>query len=229
VIDSGGTSGEGIRLNARTGRSVAAQAILAAALASWLLVLWSVPQSKPQPSESAPDWLALNVALTVVAFLVIWRVLIGRTTEWTVAGGQLLRRRWMSRPGTEPRVLQPLGPEAEIVHETRSRWRVWPDGSAIDVMWPGQASRFVGAVAGTGARIDDFRGDWERGHPRLNRAARLAYGVGVAAFLATPVAAVLLGSGLPGVPFIAAAIAFGVGQSIDRGPYKTPKPAAQNG
>jgi hypothetical protein len=48
-------------------------------------------------------------------------------------------------------------------------------------------------------------------------------------FLATPVVALLLGSGLPGVPFIAAAILAGVGQAIDRGPYKTPKPAAQNG
>jgi hypothetical protein len=228
VIDSGGTSGQGTRLNARTGRSVATQAIVAAALAGWFLTLESVPQSGPQSSGPTSDWLALNLLLTAAVFVVFWRVLTGRTTEWTVAGGKLLRRKWLSLPGSEPRVLMPLGPEAEIVHESRTKWRVWPDGSAIDVMWPGQASRFVRAVAGAGARVDDFRGDWERGHARLDWAARLAYGVGVVAFLATPVVALLLGSGLPGVPFIAAAIAFGVGQAIDRGPYKTPKPAAQN-
>jgi hypothetical protein len=228
-MDSGGTAGEGIRMNARTVRSAAAQAILAAALAGWFLILESVPQSVPQSSGPAPDWLALNLALTVVAFLVFWRVLTGRTTEWTVAGGKLLRRKWLSLPGREPRVLMPLGPEAEIVHESRTKWRVWPDGSAIDVIWPRQASRFVGAVAGTGARVDDFRGDWGREHPRLNRAALLAYCVGAVAFLATPIVALLLGSGLPVIPFIVAAITAGVGQAIDRGPYKKPKPAAQNG
>lgn len=229
MIDSGGTSGEGTRLNARTGRSAAAQLIVAAALAGWFLILESVPQSGPQSSGPASDWLALNLVLTAAVFLVFWRVLTGRTTEWTVAGGKLLRRKWLSRPGSEPRVLMPLGPEAEIVHESRTRWRVWPDGSAIDVMWPRQASRFVGAVAGTGARVDDFRGDWGREHPRLNRAALLAYCVGAVAFLATPVVALLLGSGLPVIPFIVAAITAGVGQAIDRGPYKAPKPGARNG
>jgi hypothetical protein len=40
--------------------------------------------------------------------------------------------------------------------------------------------------------------------------------------------ALLLGSGLPVIPFFAAAIAAGVGQAIDRGPYKAPTPAARN-
>jgi hypothetical protein len=228
MIDSRGTPDETCRLNARTRRTVVAQAILAAALAGWFLILESVPQSGPQSSGRSSDWFALNLALTAAVFVVVWRVLIGRTTEWTVAGGKLLRRKWLSRPGGEPRVLMPLGPEAEIVHESRTRWRVWPDGSAIDVMWPRQASRFVGAVAGAGARVDDFRGDWGREHPRLNRAAILAYCLGAVAFLATPVVALLLGSGLPVIPFFAAAIAAGVGQAIDRGPYKTPKAAAPN-
>jgi hypothetical protein len=228
MIDSRGTPDETCRLNARTRRTVVAQAILAAALAGWFLFLWSIPQSLPQSSGPAPDWLVLNLAMTVVAFLVIWRVLTGRTIEWTAAGGELRRRKWLSRPGSEPRAVMAPGPDAELVHETRYRWRVWPEGSAIDVMWPGQMRSFVGAVAGAGVRIDDFRGDWERGHPGLNAAAILAYGAGVVGLLATPIVGLLLGSGLPLLPIIAAAVAFGVGQAIDRGPYKTPKPAAPN-
>jgi len=178
-------------MNARTVRSAAAQAILAAALAGWFLILESVPQSGPQSSGPAPDWLALNLALTVVAFLVFWRVLTGRPPSG--------RRRRQASPAEVALTARKraagshaAGPEAEIVHESRTKWRVWPDGSAIDVIWPRQASRFVGAVAGTGARVDDFRGDWGREHPRLNRAALWPTVVGAVAFLATPIVALLL-------------------------------------
>jgi hypothetical protein len=79
-----------------------------------------------------------------------------------------------------------------------------------------------------GVRVDDFRGDWERLHPRLNTLAVVAYCAGLAILLATPAVAIALGSGLPLLPIVAGAAALGLGQAIDRQPWKRPEPVSQD-
>jgi hypothetical protein len=80
-----------------------------------------------------------------------------------------------------------------------------------------------------GVRVDDFRGDWERLHPRLNTLAIAAYCAGLAILLATPAVAIALGSGLPLLPMLAGCGALGLGNWIDRRPWKRPEPVSQDG
>jgi len=228
VIDSGGVSDQPIRVNARTRRSVVAQVGLAAALAFWMELYLSVPHFGAFWSQGS-DRSAWELALWPLIFLVIWRVVLGRTVEWTVAGDELRRRSWLSRPGSAPSSVMALGPDVEVVHEIRGRWRVWPTGWAIDV-WYGQTSGLIGAMERAGVLVDDFRGDWERQHRRLrSRLAALAYCVAVATLLATPVLGIAVGSGLPLVPIVAAVGLMFLGQRIDRQAWTSAKPSPQDG
>ena len=227
-MDSGITTELPIRVNARTGRGVVAQAVLAALMACWIEVLWSVPHFGLLWSDQGSGWQLWDLAILPFIFLVLWRVVLGRTIEWTVAGRELRRRSWVSRPGRAPVTVMKLGPDTEIQHQTRDKWLVWPDGIAID-LWPRQTSNLVRGMHQAGVRVDDFRGDWERLHPRLNALAVVAYGAGLAMLLATPAVAIPLGSGLPMLPILLGAAALGVGKSIDQQPWKRPKPVSQNG
>ncbi len=227
MIDPGGASAQPIRVNSRTRQGVAAQVGLAAAFACWTELYWSVPHFGAFWSQGS-DRLAWELALWPVIFLVIWRVVLGRTVEWTVAGDELRRRSWLSRPGSKPSAVIALGRDVEVVHEFRGRWRVWPTGCAIDV-WYGQTSRFIGAMERAGVRVDDFRGDWERRHRRLGRLAVLAYCGAIATLLATPAVGIAVGSGLPLVPIVAAVGLLFLGQKIDRLAWTSAKPSSQDG
>lgn len=227
MIDSGGASDQPIRVNARTRQGVVAQVGLAAALACWMELYFSVPHFGAFWSQGS-DRSAWELALWPAIFLVIWRVALGRTIEWTVAGDELRRRSWLSRPGSEPSAVIALGPDVEVVHEIRGRWRVWPTGCAIDV-WYGQTSRFIGAMERAGVRVDDFRGDWERQHRRQSRLAVLAYCGAVATLLATPALGIAVGSGLPLVPLVAAVGLLFLGQRIDKLAWTSAKPSPQDG
>ena len=230
MIDSSGASDGPIRLNPRTWWSVAAHAGLAAVLACWMVLSGFVPQAGWLWSLQGSDRLAWVIFTWASSFLVIWRVALGRTIEWTVTSGALRRRRWLSRPGRQPWTVATLGPGPEIVHETRYRWRVWPTGIEIYLWpWPGQTTRLIGAMERAGVRVDDFRGGWEREHRRLSTLALLAYGVAVAVLLATPAIGIALGSGLPVLPLVASVGAAVLGQEIDRSPWKSSKPSPQDG
>jgi hypothetical protein len=227
-MDSGSATGQPFRVNARTGQGVVAQAALAAVFACWIELLWSVPHFGLLSSDQGSGWQFLDLAIWPFIFLVLWRVVLGRTIEWTVVGRELRRRSWTSMPGRAPATVMKLGPEADIQHQTRDRWLVWPDGIAID-LWPRQTANLVRGMHQAGVRVDDFRGDWERLHPRLNTLAVVASWVGLAMLLATPAVAIPLGSGLPVTPILAGAAALGLGMWIDRQPWKTPKSMSQDG
>jgi hypothetical protein len=227
-MDSVGASDQSIKVNARTLSSFLVRVALAAAMAGWVLILWSVPHAGPFWSDQGSVRSALELAVWgAIFFLVTLSVILKRTTEWTFAADDLRRRSWLSRPRSRSVVIMAFGPDAEIVHEFRDRWRVWPSGAAIDV-WPGQTAHLIRALERSSVRVDDFRGDWECGHKRLNDFALLLYWGAVAALLATPALGIALGSGLPLTPMLAAGGAIFLGQAIDRLPYKVPAPSAQN-
>ena len=227
-MESAGAWDQPIKVNARTAGSFLARVALAAALAAWVLILWSVPHAGPFWSDHGSGSSALELAVwSAIFFLVALRVILGRTTEWTFAADELRRRSWLSRPRSRSVVVLAFGPGAEIVHESRDGWRVWPSGAVIDV-WPGQTAHLIRALERSSVRVDDFRGDWERGHKRLNEFTILLYWGAVAALLAAPALGIALGSGLPLTPILAAGGAIFLGQAIDRLPYKAPAPSAQN-
>jgi len=150
-----------------------------------------------------PSWV---VGYFLLVWLGGWLANTLAITEWTVAGHQLGRRRWLSRPGSRPASIMELGPHVECVHETRVRWRVWPGGASIDLL-PGQAARFAFAMEGADVRVYDWRRDWSRRHRLLGAAGLLAYaGAFVAEFVAIaiggldrPLGAVLVAAGIAGL------------------------------
>jgi len=216
MTDSVGGAARATRLNARTRKSVAVQVLAAGALAGWMELVGLVPigwVSWPHNPETA----ALAVASWAITFVVVWRVMLGRTIEWTVADSELRRRSWFSRPGSKPAVVMTFGADAEIVHETRFRWRIWPNGSDIRI-WPGQTRALTEAMGAAGVRIDDFRGDWERGHKQLSNWAVVAYCVAAGFLFGSPLVGIAVGSG-PLTPILVALVAAYIGDRIDRGPW----------
>ena len=89
----------------------------------------------------------------------IWLAYVAFEIEWTIDGNQLLRRRWLSMPGSKPVAVMTLGPGLEIVHFNRYGWRLRPRGPEIRP-WPRKTPRFVGAMAAAGVGIRDWRGAW---------------------------------------------------------------------
>jgi hypothetical protein len=216
MTDSSTVAATPTRLNARTRKSVAVQVLVAAALAGWMELVGLAPIGwLAWPHD--PGVAALALASWAITFAVVWRVMLGRTIEWTVGGGGLRRRGWFSRPGSTPTTVMTFGADAEVVHETRFRWRVWPDGSEIRI-WPGQTRTLIEAMGGAGVRIDDFRGDWERGHKPLSNRAVVAYCVAAAFLFGSPIIGIVVGSG-PLTPMLVALVAAYVGDRIDRGPW----------
>jgi uncharacterized RDD family membrane protein YckC len=127
------------------------------------------------------DW-----ALVVgpIVFLVLLLFILAGTAEWTIAGHELRRRGWFSRPGAEPSLVMELGPQVQIVHESRLVWRVRPNGIALGGWQP---RRFIGAMERAGVRVNDWRGDWARRHRLLDTLGGLALYGGLAGIIVMPI------------------------------------------
>jgi len=117
------------------------------------------------------DWADWALVIPIVVFTVVWLVIMAAITEWTIAGHELRRRRWLSWPGREPSTVMELGPQLEIVHETRSGWRIRPYGPTIYVPFrrttPSRARWSVPASASstggaTGRADTDCSTGWAR-------------------------------------------------------------------
>jgi hypothetical protein len=171
VIDSRGATDQPVRFGARTWRAVlgllalgaAAACVLALVLARWLIA-------------QGFDWADWALVIPIVAFTVLWLVIMAAITEWTIAGHELRRRRWLSWPGREPSTVMELGPHLEIVHETRSGWRIRPYGPTIYVP-SRRTTPLTSAMERAGVRVIDWRGDWARRHRLLDR-LRVPIGLG---------------------------------------------------
>src|ERR1035437_8486275 len=127
------------------------------------------------------DW-----ALTVgpIVFIVLLFLMLAGTAEWTVAGHELRRRGWLSRPGREPSLVMELGPQVQIVHESRLVWRVRPNGLSLGA-W--QVRGLSGAMERAGVRVNDWRGDWARRHRLLDILGGLALYGGLAGIIVMPI------------------------------------------
>jgi hypothetical protein len=218
-MDPGGAAGRPFRLNPRTRATALILAVLVAAASFWLTALWSVPGIGGEPG---PIWIP---GLLIDPVFVLCLGIFFAPPEWTISDGWLSRRSWRSMPGTKPTRLVALGPDVEIVHETRNRWRMQPDGYEI-VTW-GRSAGLAAAMAQAGVRVDDFRGDWERQHPVINALAVLAYVGAVAALLSTPLFGFAIGHGIPLTPVVVGICLVMVGRTLDRGPWRQPKPSSQ--
>ena len=171
MIDEMRIADQPVRFNARTWRGVLAQMGLIAAAACQLTLTLALGYG----------WDGWMLAIPVILFIVIFVPIVGYGVEWTVVGHELRSRRWRSLPGRQPSLVGELGPQVEIVHETRNRWRIAPYGPEIYV-WPRSATSLTGAMERAGVRVTDWRGDWARRHRRLDRlglAIQLAASAGV--------------------------------------------------
>jgi uncharacterized RDD family membrane protein YckC len=156
-----------------------------------------------------------------------------KTTEWTVAGRELGRWGWRSRPGKRPSKVMDLGPDLEAVHETRYLWRIWPNAILVA---PWEARRLVEAMGHADVRVNDWRGDWGRRHRLLDALGVLAYyGGAVTVFVALallplPRPGSSTGAFLAPVGALVLCLAaFVLGLAIDYLPWKMNKPPAQDG
>ena len=140
------------------------------------------------------------------------------STEWTIAGNELGRRRWFSRPGSKPSVVMGLGPQIEIVHESWSRWRVTSCMYAIDVR-PWRTKRLIEAMERAGVRVNDWRGDWARRHRLLNGLGLLTYCGGAVRVFAAAALGSKPGNDISLVLLLASVGAFVVGLAIDFLPW----------
>jgi len=86
--------------------------------------------------------------------------------------------------GREPSTVMELGPQLEIVHETRSGWRIRPYGPTIYVPFR-RTTPLAGAMERAGVRVVDWRGDWARRHRLLDRLGALIGLVGGVGMLMT--------------------------------------------
>jgi hypothetical protein len=162
-MDSEGATDQPVRVGARTWRGVlgllgvgaAATGVLAFVLARSLIA-------------QGFDWVDPVMLIPIPFIIAAGLVMVGTITEWTIANHELRRRGWLSRPGRNSSPVMELGPRLEIVHETRTGWRIRPYGPAIYVA-PGQAAPLIGAMERAGVRVIDWRGDWARRHRLLDR------------------------------------------------------------
>jgi hypothetical protein len=113
------------------------------------------------------DWVDPVLLIPIPVLIAIGLVIVGTVTEWTIAGHELRRRSWLSRPGRKPFPVMELGPHLVIVHQTRTGWRIRPYGPAIYVA-RGQARSLTDAMERAGVRVIDWRGDWARRHRLLD-------------------------------------------------------------
>ena len=168
-----------VRFNGRTGRGVLAWIGLGV-LAFCALELVGARLLIAQGF----DWVDPVLLIPVPVFIAVGLVIVGTVREWTIAGYELRGRGWLSRPGRNPSPVMELGPHLEIVHETRTGWRIQPYGPAIYVA-RGQAASLIGAMERAGVRVIDWRGDWARRHRLLDRLGVLIGLVGGVGLLVT--------------------------------------------
>lgn len=215
MIGSTGAVGDSVRLNERTGGAILRRMALYAAVACAGGLAFAL-------GSGLSSW---AVAYWLFLWLVGWLANTLGTTEWTIAGRELRRRRWLSKRGSKPSLVTELGPQVEIVHESWGRWRIWPGGMAIDVQ-PWLASRFVGAMRGADVGIDDWRGTWTSQHRLLNAAGLLVlYGGAAALLLGMAFAPLRPGSAVGFVAFYASVSAMLVGLAINLLPWRMRKPS----
>src|ERR1035437_1140997 len=214
-MDSRSATDQPVRFNGRTWRGVLAQTGVIAAVACLLDLEFAL-------GLGWSDW---ALAVVPIVFLVLLLFMLAGTTEWTIAGHELLRRGWLSRPGREPSLVMELGPQVQIVHESRLVWRVRPNGLALGG-W--QAGRLIGAMERAGVRVNDWRGDWARRHRLLDALGGLALYGGLAGIIVMP----MLGShwslfrAAAGFAWSGAAF---LGLAIDYLPWNMRKTAAHDG
>jgi uncharacterized RDD family membrane protein YckC len=170
------------------------------------------------------DWVDPVLLIPIPVLIVIGLVMVGTVTEWTVAGHELRRRNWLSRPGSEPSPVMELGPHLVIVHETRTGWRIRPYGPAIYVA-RGHATSLTGAMERAGVCVIDWRGDWERRHRLLDRLGLLITLVGAVGMLVTVAQGPLHAVGI--AAFWASWSAMMLGFLIDFLPWRMRGPLAQ--
>ena len=206
------------RFNERTGRGVLRRVGLYAAVAFVGGLVFGM----------AFGWSNWMLAYWLLLWLVGWLANTLGTTEWTITGHELRRRRWFSWPGSEPATVMELGPQLEIVHETRGGWRIRPYGPPIYVA-RGQAASLTAAMERAGVRVVDWRGDWERRHRLLNATGVLAtYGGAAAVFVAVAFAPIGPGSGV-GFPAVFGSLGvMTLGLASDLLPWRMTKPWAQH-
>ena len=221
MINSGGATSQPVRFNERTGRAVARRL-------GWYIVVAGAggiafTRDFGWPSAGLAYWLFVWSAGWLSNTLAI--------TEWTIAGRELRRRRWISWPGSKPSKVMDLGPEIEAVRETTYRWRVWPNAVCVA---PWQARHLVDAMQRADVRVNDWRGDWAHRHRLLNAVGVLAYCGGAAAIFAA--LALLPQPGSDAGAFMAPVgavvlclAAFVLGWAIEYLPWSMRKPSAQDG
>jgi len=171
------------------------------------------------------DWVdPVMMLIPIPVIIAIWLTILGTATEWTIAGHELRRRGWLSRPGSEPAAVMELGPQLEIVHETRSGWRIRPYGPAVYVA-RGQAASLTGAMERAGVRVVDWRGDWAGRHRLLDRLAVPITLVGSAGLLVTAAQAPWRAEGVAAYCVFWGAMMLGF--AIDFLPWRIKRPSAR--
>ncbi len=228
MIDSGGAadqpvtaSGQPVRLNERTRRGVLMWMGLGV-LTACVLELVGARSLIAQGF----DWVDLVMLFPIPFVIAIGLVMVGTVTEWTIAGHELRRSGWLSRPGRQASPVMELGPHLEIVHETRTGWRIRPYGPAMYVA-RGQAASLIGAMERAGVRVVDWRGDWERRHRLLDRLGLLITVVGAVGMLVTVAQGPLHAVGI--AAFWASWGAMMLGFTIDFLPWRMRTHSAQVG
>jgi hypothetical protein len=225
VIDSSSSTYQPVRFNERTWRALVRRVAWFAAVA----FIGGIAFAR------GIGWSSWGLYYWLFLWFVGWLSNTLAATEWTIAGRELGRRRWLSRPGSKPSKLMELGRDVQAVHETRYRWRVWPN--AIFVA-PWQSGRLVEALERADVHVDDWRADWAHRHRLLNRFGVIAYyGGAVAVLLALALVPLPQpGSGTSTGAFLApvGAVVLGLaalvlGFAIDYLPWRTRKPSAQEG
>jgi hypothetical protein len=178
VIDSAEAADQPFRIGARTWRGVLAQAGVIAVGDCLVVLIFAL----------AFGWSEWLVAVGLTFFLATWLLVLGASAEWTIEDQELRRRRWLSRPGSEPFVVMALGPQVEMIHEGRHRWRLVPNGPVLGAQpaQPWQTRRLVEAMEQAGVRIDDWRGDWARRHRVLDALGLLTFWGGLAGIIVMP-------------------------------------------
>ena len=215
-MDSRSATDQPVRFNGRTWRGVLAQTGVIAAVACLLDLEFAL-------GLGWSDW---ALAVVPIVFLVLLLFMLAGTTEWTIAGHELLRRGWLSRPGREPSLVMELGPQVQIVHESRLVWRVRPNGLALGG-W--QAGRLIGAMERAGVHVNDWRGDWARRHRLLNTFSVLGYCGAVAIVVVIALGGLKPGSGVSFFLYFTAIGALCLGLAIDYLPWSMRKTPAQDG
>ena len=218
MIDSVGATDQPVKLGARRPRAVLAQAGIIAAGACLLALEFAL-------AFGWSDWM---LAVWLIFFLTIWLPVLAGSTEWTIAGHELRRRRWLSRPGSEPSVVMALGPQVEMVHKSRLVWSLVPTGPVL--AWqPWQARRFVEAVQEAGVPVNDWRGEWARRHRRLDMLGLVVFYGGLAGIIVMPAIRAQWPGAFTATAGLACAGAAFLGLAIDYLPWEMRKIPAHDG